>query len=204
VQDTWTSRDLPVLDATVALLEQSFMVTVTDVAARTGFEPAVVAVALEALDPTYVEFRKTTTGGDPRFWYVYKATPDARRVVGQWPTAEALAGRLAEELATAAAEEPDEERKRLLTYAAGLIGDTLRDVTVRAAGHVLGPSLGAVPALGPGSPTPAPAPEPLAQQLRPLPGADHPDHLAHPAEARQQEEPLDRSADPEQDEAAAS
>src|SRR5215469_11475289 len=113
VHDTWASRDLPVLDATVTLLEQSYMVTVTDIAAQTGLEPSVVATALEALDPVYVDFRKTTTGGDPRFWYVYKATPEARRVVGQWPTAEALAARLTEELAAAAADEPDAERKAL-------------------------------------------------------------------------------------------
>jgi hypothetical protein len=189
VHDTWTSRDLPVLEATVAMLEQSFMVTVTDIATRTGFEPDVVAAALDALDPDYVDFRKTTTGGDPRFWYVYKATPAARRAVGQWPTAEALASRLADELAAAARLEPDAERKGLLTYAARLIGDTLRDHTVRAAGHVLGPALGGVPAPGLGSP-PA-EPEPMAAQLTPLPEADLPIH----AEAvRQQEEQADRPA----------
>ena len=79
VHDTWAVRDLPVLDATVALLEQSYMVTVTDIAAATGLDAAVVARALETLDPVYVDFRKTTTGGDPRFWYVFKVTPEARR-----------------------------------------------------------------------------------------------------------------------------
>jgi len=75
VHDTWAARDLPVLDATVSLLERSYMVTVTDIAASTGFDEATVATALEALDPVYVDFRKTTTGGDPRFWYVFKVTP---------------------------------------------------------------------------------------------------------------------------------
>jgi hypothetical protein len=200
VEDTWASRDLPVLDATVVLLEQSFMVTVTDIAARIGFEPAVVATALEALDPSYVDFRKTTTGGDPRFWYVYKATPEARRVVGQWPTAEALATRLAGELTAAAAEEPDAERKGLLTYAARLIGDTLRDVTVRAAGNVLGPAFGGVPAPELGMPLPPPEPSD-AEQLRPLPGADLP---IHAAAARRQEESADDAPRPEPDQAAAS
>jgi hypothetical protein len=211
VQDTWTTRDLPVLDATVALLEQSFMVTVTDIAARTGFEPEAVAAALEALDPDYVDFRKTTTGGDPRFWYVYKATPAARRAVGQWPTAEALAGRLADELAAAAAREQDAERKGLLTYAARLIGDTLRDATVRAAGHVLGPAFGGVPAPELGRPLEA------SEQLTPLPEEDLPIHAAaarqqeeeqqqeeeDPAEEEPaEEEPADRSAHPEPDEVA--
>lgn len=197
------------LDATVALLEQSFMVTVTDIAASTGFEPAAVAAALEALDPVYVDFRKTTTGGDPRFWYVYKATSAARRVVGQWPTAEALAGRLADELAAAAAEEPDPERKGLLTYAARLIGDTLRDATVRAAGHVLAPAFGGVPAPELGKPLPEPEPS-AAEELRPLPEADLPIHAEAVRQQEEQEEreeqaeQQDHSPRPEPDEAAAS
>jgi hypothetical protein len=168
VHDTWAARDLPVLDATVSLLEQSFMVTVTDIAVRTGLEPSDVARALDAMDPVYVDFRKTTTGGDARFWYVFKVTPEARRVVGQWPTAQALAGRLAEELTAAAQRETDGERQGLLTYAARLIGDTLRDSTVQAAAKVLGPAFGGVPQPELGMPLPAagaPASEPTAPEL---------------------------------------
>jgi hypothetical protein len=160
VYDTWAARDLPVLDATVGLLEHSYMVTVTDIAAQTGLDPSVVAQALEALDPVYVDFRKTTTGGDPRFWYVFKVTPEARRAVGQWPTAEALAGRLADELAAAAQQESDRERQGLLAYAARLIGDTLRDATVRAAGAVLTPAFGGIPLPERGQPLPPPQPQP--------------------------------------------
>ena len=140
MHDTWAARDLPVLDATVSLLEESYMVTVSDLAARTGLDPAAVARALETLDPDYVDFRKTTTGGDPTFWYVLKVTPEARRAVGQWPTPDSFVTRMAAELSAAAAQESDTERKGLLSYAARLIGDTLRDVAVRAAGQVLTPS----------------------------------------------------------------
>jgi hypothetical protein len=171
VQDTWAARDLPVLDATVTLLEQSYMVTVTDIAASTGLDADAVAKALETLDPVYVDFRKTTTGGDSRFWYVFKVTPEARRAVGQWPTAEALASRLAEELAAAARHETDAERQGLLAYAARLIGDTLRDATVRAAAHVLSPAFGGVPKPELGSPVPEPV-IPTAEEfgsLVPLP-----------------------------------
>jgi hypothetical protein len=127
-----------VLAATVQLLEESYMVTVTDIAARTGLEEQAVARALEAV---FVDFRKTTTGGDPTFWYVLKATPAARQAVGQWPTADTLISALARELTAAAQGERDAERKGLLVYAARLIDDTLRDVSVRAANAVLGPSL---------------------------------------------------------------
>src|SRR6516165_11342944 len=130
------------------------MVTVTDIASRTSLDAATVAKALETLDPVYVDFRKTTTGGDPRFWYVFKVTPEARRAVGQWPTAEALASRLTEELEAAARQEADAERQGLLFYAARLVGDTLRDATVRAAAHVLAPAFGGVPQPELGSPVP--------------------------------------------------
>jgi hypothetical protein len=143
VHDTWAARDLPVLDATVSLLEESYMVTVTDIAARTSLDEAEVARALEALDPVYVDFRKTTTGGDPTFWYVLKVTPAARQVVGQWPTADSLISQLAEQLAAAGQAEQNAERKGLLVYAARLIGDTLRDVSVRAANAVLAPAVSA-------------------------------------------------------------
>jgi hypothetical protein len=154
VQDTWAARDLPVLDATIGLLEESYMVTVTDIAARTGLDEAAVAKALEALDPVYVDFRKTTTGGDPTFWYVLKVTPAARQAVGQWPTAESLIEALTRELTAAGQQEQDAERKGLLAYAARLVGDTLRDVTVRAAESVLAPAVAAKPPAGDEPPPP--------------------------------------------------
>jgi hypothetical protein len=131
-----------VLDATVALLEDSYMVTVADLAARTGLDESDVARALEALDPDYVDFRKTTTGGDPKFWYVLKVTPQARHVVGQWPTARTLVDHLVSEISAQALGEEDGARQGLLVYAARLIGDTLREPMVKAAAKVLGPALG--------------------------------------------------------------
>jgi hypothetical protein len=162
---------LPVLDVTIGLLEHSYMVTVTDIADKAALDPSVVAQALDALDPVYVDFRKTTTGGDPRFWYVFKVTPEARRVVGQWPTAESLVSRLAEELSAAARREGDAEHQGLLMYAARLIGDTLRDAAVRAAGAVLEPAFGGIPVpeMGQQVPPPEPQPEVEFHSLVPLP-----------------------------------
>ncbi len=179
VHDTWAVRDLPVLDATVGLLEQSYMVTVTDIAARTGLDPAQVARSLEALDPLYVDFRKTTTGGDPRFWYVFKVTPEARRAVGQWPTAESLVAALADQLYAASHQETGDERQNLLAYAARLIGDTLRDLAVDAAARVLSPALGDVTL-----PEPDPLPGPDSPVTKPVaaeePGSGLPDDQAAP------------------------
>jgi hypothetical protein len=204
VHDTWAVRDLPVLDATIGLLEHSYMVTVTDIAAQTGLEPSVVAQALEALDPVYVDFRKTTTGGDPRFWYVFKVTPEARRAVGQWPTAESLATRLAEELTAAARRDEDAEHQGLLAYAARLIGDTLREATVRAAGAVLAPAFGGIPVPEMGQPVPPPQPRPdmdfaslvplpeLPELLRP----ERPDGASSAGSATAQPEPAAPQPEP--------
>jgi hypothetical protein len=174
VQDTWAIRELPVLNATVSLLEESYMVTVSDIAGRTGLEAPVVARSLEALDPAYLDFRKTETGGDPTFWYVLKVTPQARRAVGQWPTPDSFVTRLAEELSAAAAQEEDTERKGLLSYAARLIGDTLREAAVRAAGQVLAPSTDLPPSglTPPAVLPPRSALEPSRSALEPRPVAD--------------------------------
>jgi predicted ArsR family transcriptional regulator len=128
-----------VLSAVVSLLEQSYMVTVSDIAGRTGLEMSAVAQSLDALNPSYVDFRKTETGGDPTFWYVLKATPEARRAVGQWPTAEGLIDRLAQAFADAAEHEDDAEKHYQLRQAAGLLKDGVRDVAVKAAAAIVGP-----------------------------------------------------------------
>jgi hypothetical protein len=162
VEDTWAGRDLPVLDATVSLLEYSYMVTVSDIADRTGLEQAEVARALDALGPDYVDFRKTETGGDPRFWYVLKATPQARRAVGQWPTPEGMIARLADGLSLAADAETDPDRQSLLTHTAGLLAGPLHQVSVEVAARIMGTAGGAAwPPGPPGSqqPTPGRAPE---------------------------------------------
>jgi hypothetical protein len=130
---------MPVLRSVVELLDHSYMVTVSDIAGRTGLELAEVARSLEAMDPTYVDFRKTETGGDPTFWYVNKVTPEARQAVGQWPTAEVLVDRLVQAFSAAADREQDAERHYQLRQAAGLLGETIRDVAIQVAASITGP-----------------------------------------------------------------
>jgi hypothetical protein len=136
-----------VLRSVVELLDHSYMVTVSDIAGRTGLELAEVARSLEAMDPTFLDFRKTETGGDPTFWYVNRVTPEARRAVGQWPTAEGLIDRLVTALNEAADREEDAERHYQLRQAAGLLGETVRDVAVRVAETIIPPP-GAAGAVG--------------------------------------------------------
>src|SRR5260370_35616065 len=97
MEDTWLSRDLPVLDTVVGLLDEgNFAVTVADVAGQTGFDTKTVDRALNALESQYVvKYQKMMTGGIPDSWYVTEVTASARRAAGQWPTAASLAARLA-------------------------------------------------------------------------------------------------------------
>jgi DNA-binding MarR family transcriptional regulator len=140
MEDTWVARELPVLNTAVALLDTSYLVTVSDIAERAGLDQAEVARSLDALHPTYVDFRKTETGGDPRFWYVLKVTPEGRRAAGQWPTAEGLVDRFVTAFRDAASRELDPERHIQLTQAADLLAETVRDVAVQAAAALTGQS----------------------------------------------------------------
>ena len=77
MEDTWVSRDLPVLDAVVRLLDEGYYaVTVADAAGQTGLDTKDVDLALEALKGQYLtEYRKLATGGVPDSWYVTGVTP---------------------------------------------------------------------------------------------------------------------------------
>jgi hypothetical protein len=145
-----------VLNAVVELLNHSYMVTVSDIGERTGLDLAEVARSLDAMDPTFLDFRKTETGGDPRFWYVNRVTPEARQAVGQWPTAEGLIDRLVKAFSDAADHEQDAERHYQLRQVAGLLGETVHDVAVRVAATITGPWVG-TPAAASNGPDPSPA-----------------------------------------------
>jgi DNA-binding MarR family transcriptional regulator len=151
VEDTWGNRDVPVLNAVVALLEHSYMVTVSDIAQRTGLDQADVTRSLDAMDPVYLDFRKTETGGDSTFWYVLKVTPEARRAVGQWPNAEGFVDRLVKGFSDAADHEEDAEKHYQLRQAASLLSDTVRDVAVKVAARAIAPSADEAPAPPAGS-----------------------------------------------------
>lgn len=139
MEDTWASRDLPVLDAVVRLLEEGYYaVTVADIAEQTGLEAKAVDRALEALNPTYVtDYKKLMTGGIPDSWYVEGVTAAARQVVGQWPTAESMAERLAAAFSEAADVERDPERKNRLRQLASFLGETGKDLAAEIIAKVI-------------------------------------------------------------------
>lgn len=140
MEDTWASRDLPVLDATVRLMETNNLPAVRDIAAAAGMDIEATGRALEALEGTYVDLSKSA--GGPESWNVRAVSADARRAVGQWPTAESLITRLVEAFSTAADQEPDPEKKSRLRSIAGMLGGTGRQIAIDVAARVVEHTMG--------------------------------------------------------------
>lgn len=133
MESTWETREIPVLTATVDLFEEAgniMPVTVQEIAARSQLEPADVFNSLMAMKDVYVEVRLVLAGGNPNPHMVTRVSSEARRLVGQWPTPEALTDRVIAELTAAANAEPDPEKKSSLRVFADAAASVGRDVLV--------------------------------------------------------------------------
>jgi hypothetical protein len=135
MDDTWWTRDLPVLDVAVRLLEVHDMPEVIDIATGTGFDAQDVSRALKDMDGSYVDLQ--TTMGDVDGWYVRSVTPAARRAVGQWPTPENVVARLAEAFSAAADQERDPERRGKLRTIASFLADTGREFAAEVVAKII-------------------------------------------------------------------
>ncbi|MEV6695234.1 hypothetical protein AB0M35_27550 [Micromonospora sp. NPDC051196] len=140
VNPTWEERDLPVLKAIVELYEESGgrKDRAGDIQKRTGFDEETVQKALRALkpaNPPYVTSMKEMSGGFIVF--VGAPTPEARRAVGLWPTADGLADNLIMAMSQAADQEPDEEKRGRLKTAASWFGNAGRNVLVDVTAAVI-------------------------------------------------------------------
>jgi hypothetical protein len=146
VQDTWTARDLPVLEAIVELADEgSSQIRPNQIVDRTGLSSDLVMRALFALaddDPPHFTYVDGSSMGRRHIIAVKSPTGKARRAVGSWPTPEIMADRLIDALNQAAENEPDEARKGRLRQAASYIGSFGRDLLVEVMGSVI--SQGAV------------------------------------------------------------
>jgi hypothetical protein len=116
MEDTWTSRDLPVLKAVVQLYEDTgrTLIPVADIQQAVGFDKDTTRRAIQALytertDPFFEESRGTWQGGVLR---VGAPTGRALRVAGQWPTAESMVDRLIAAFQDAADDDDLDEPER--------------------------------------------------------------------------------------------
>lgn len=128
---TWAERDLPVLSAAVAALDEGLgdLVTVDGIASATGLSPDDVGRAALALEDEYLTL--TRTMGGVGAWGVVAVTPAARRAAGQWPAPGDVVDQIVAALESAAEMSTDESRRTTLRgIAMGLMGAG-RDIAVQ-------------------------------------------------------------------------
>lgn len=121
---------MPVLDVVGCYFDehpQGVILTCHQVADLTGRDPADVYRALKVLQPTYIRLVEGL-GHGPIASSVRGVTDDARRVVGQWPSAGMWVNRLVGALREAAERESDPERKSRLRAMAEGLGGFARDL----------------------------------------------------------------------------
>lgn len=116
VDDTWTSRELPVLGYLVQRFEDPDALDIQAMEITKALDLSSADVArsprkLSEATPPYLEvIPPAAEVRDPDI--VFNVTERARRAVGQWPTADSVADRLVAVLQSAADREPDEEKTR--------------------------------------------------------------------------------------------
>jgi hypothetical protein len=144
MQDTWTTRDLPVLLAIVEGFDDGGRSPgPKQIQEITGLEPETVQRALRALGSEQPSFLAEVKGSwGKQIIMVGAPTGHARRAVGAWPTAEVLADRLVAAMNDAADSEADDEQKGLLRKAASFLGSAGRDIVVGVAATALNKQMG--------------------------------------------------------------
>lgn len=124
-EDTWVTRDLPVLRAVVQLYEDDenseYWIDVFDIVQKTGLAEEVVQRALRALksSPSYFDDVSEHQRGIDA---VGPPTAAARRAVGAWPSPENVVERIVAALEQAAEDDarPDEQRGKFKQLALGI------------------------------------------------------------------------------------
>ena len=132
MESTWEPRDLPVLDVVVRYLDEHVdaMPDVAQIATIMGRDPAEVHRALRAMEGRFIQVPDMSVGADAQNYFVDGVTPEARQVVGQWPSPDVWVDRLVAALRDAADREPDPEKKGRLRAMAEGLGGFARDVAV--------------------------------------------------------------------------
>ncbi len=140
-EDTWFSRDLPVLDVTVRLMDERLApIDPALVAETTGLPLRDVARALVAMEGSYVVVKwGNAQAGMGR---VQAVTAAARQTVGQWPSAENMASRILETLDARIEEAPTEAERSRWVKIRDAVGGAGRDLLVDVMGSVITRQIG--------------------------------------------------------------
>ncbi|MEU2825909.1 hypothetical protein ABZ763_27510 [Streptomyces bacillaris] len=137
MQDTWANRDLPVLDHIVKTLDDPEVdfVSVAETAQALNLEAGNVVSAFDALEGAgYITRAKA---GGKANWEAQTVSSDARRIVGQWPSAESLVDALVQGMEAAANASSDSEQQGRLRKTAEALRTFARDVAVGVAANIV-------------------------------------------------------------------
>ena len=138
-------RDLPVLDAIVRLRDAKPLnpgPTYSELANDTGLDLEDVTRAAASLEGSFVEVAKTMAGGFTGNWRITDISPNARQVVGQWPTADTFADRLIQVLREEEGQASTPERQSKIRAALDALGGLGRDVLIDVSAKVISGSMG--------------------------------------------------------------
>lgn len=144
MEETWTSRDLPVLRAIVEVFERTGRVMhPNEIVQQSGLTGDQVERALNALEGESPPFiTKLDRRGSGGISLIGRPTGHARRAVGAWPSAETMADQIVRALEEAAEREPDAERKGWLRKSANYLGNAGRDLAVEIGATAIGRQMG--------------------------------------------------------------
>jgi hypothetical protein len=143
--DTWTSRDLPLLRHSCAILDSNERLLARDIdPSSIGMSEDDIVRALRALDGEYLLIKwfhphpLLNKGDDvPRNQGVILGiTGSARRAVGMWPTAETVTEQLLATLDEQIANTADQDKRSKLIKIRDAIGGAARDLFVDIVGSV--------------------------------------------------------------------
>jgi hypothetical protein len=138
-EDTWTTRDLPVLRAVVDIYDRTGdAVDANEIEATVGLDKDTVQRALRALN-TEPFFEDVTEVLQGEIFAVGAPTGHALRVAGAWPSPENLLERLIVGLENAANDEQREwEERSKLKQAASVFGSLATQLAINALGGAAG------------------------------------------------------------------
>jgi hypothetical protein len=133
VEETWVSRDLPVLRAIVEAFDDPdrYRMSLDEIENASGFSEDDVHRALRALHEASSPFIKASMVSNLSYpIMVHGVTERARVVAGQWPKPEDLVDALARAFEDAAQTADPDERSRLQRIAGELRG-AAREIAIR-------------------------------------------------------------------------
>lgn len=133
----WETEHGPTLAAVVHELDASeHPVTLRDVMARTGLDASTVFRAMRALE--HDDLVEWNPSSPPESSRTTRASGDARRIVGTWPSAENMADRLLAELLRLSETADDVATKGLAKRSAEALGGFSRDTLIALIGAAAG------------------------------------------------------------------